>query len=151
MKKIVLALTVALLGTFMMNSQPPRHSGKDRGQSVEKRVERLDKVLSLTEAQKAEITRIYTEEMESVMSQSSPDGVMTVDGKVKPDREKIQARRDAVNARVKALLTPEQAAKFDKMRERHGKRGHGNRHAGPQDRKAPRPEGCQGNCQCKGD
>ena len=66
MKKIVLVLTVALLGTIVMNAQPPRRPDMNPGQMVEKRVERLDKALSLSEAQKAEITKIYSEELESM-------------------------------------------------------------------------------------
>ena len=57
MKKIVLALTVALLGTIVMNAQPPRRHDMSPEQMVEKRVERLDRALSLTAEQKAAITK----------------------------------------------------------------------------------------------
>ena len=63
MKKIVLVLTVALLGTIVMNAQPPRRPDMNPEQMVEKRVEHLDKALSLTEEQKTAIADIYTQEM----------------------------------------------------------------------------------------
>ena len=66
MKKIVLILTVALMGITVMNAQPPRRHEMNPEQMVAKRVERLDKALSLTEEQKAEITKIYTEEMQAM-------------------------------------------------------------------------------------
>ena len=57
MKKIVLALIVTLMGTIVMNAQPPRRPDMNPEQMVEMRVERLDKELSLTAEQKAEIVK----------------------------------------------------------------------------------------------
>jgi Spy/CpxP family protein refolding chaperone len=63
MKKIVLALIVALMGTIVTNAQPPRHQEMSLEQMVQMRVDRMDRQLNLTEDQKTEIARIYTEEM----------------------------------------------------------------------------------------
>ena len=58
MKKIVLVLLVALMGTTMMNAQPPRGAGM-----IQDRVAHLEKELSLTKEQKAQITEILKEGM----------------------------------------------------------------------------------------
>lgn len=159
MKKIVLVLTVALMG-FVMNAQPPRHhmGHGDPGQMLEHRVERLAKALDLTEAQKAEITKIYSMEMEAMKKEHQP---MATEGKepVRPDesvmkarREQMDARRAETEAKIEALLTPEQAAKYAELKQNHeGKPGFRNRHHG--DRKPPRHDGngCCNNCKCKQD
>ena len=156
MKKIVLALTVAILGTVVMSAQPPRRQNMDPAQMVEKRVERLDKQLSLTAEQKAQITRIYTEEMET-MHKDKP--AMEPKQGEKPDmeamkaqHEKMKAQHDATNAKIEALLTPEQAAKFAEMKDEPAWRGHhGKHHKGPRGGadKAPRHNGGCNNCTCK--
>ncbi len=126
MKKIVLVLTVALLGTIVMNAQPPRRSGMNPGQMVEKRVERLDKALSLTEDQKAEIIKIYSQEMES-MGKDRPAkkerGERPDEATMKARNEQMKAKREATEAKIEAVLTPEQAAKYAELKQRDGKRG----------------------------
>ena len=137
MKKIVLMLIVALMGTMMTNAQPPRRHNMDPQRMVEKRVDRLDKALGLTAEQKAEITKLYTLEMEAM----SKDWAARKDKREKPDeavmqanREKMKAQHEATNAKIESLLTPEQAKKFAEIKDQWGKRGHGKRHDG-------RPEG----------
>ena len=139
MKKIVLMLIVALMGTMMTNAQPPRRHNMDPQRMVEKRVERLDKALGLTAEQKAEITKLYTLEMEAM----SKDRAARKEKGDKPDeavmqanREKMKAQHEATDAKIESLLTPEQAKKFAQIKEQRGKRGHGKRHDG-------RPEGKQ--------
>lgn len=154
MKKIVLALTVALMGTIVMNAQPPRRPDMSPEQMVEKRVERLDQQLSLTTEQKAEITRIYTEEMNG-MHKGKPaleeKGERPSEEAMKAHHEQMKAQRDAVDAKIEALLTPEQAQKFAAMKEEQAKRGHGKPHMRPRGdaEKGPRPEGGCNNCTCK--
>jgi len=119
---------------------------------VEKRVERLDKELSLTEEQKVEITKIYTEEMETMRkSKASRDenaGQMD-DAEKKSRHEQMENQRKEINARIEALLTPEQAQKFAQMKEHKGRRGHhGRGPAGRPDGKGPKPMDQQGQCQC---
>ena len=158
MKKIVLILMVALLGTFVMNAQPPRRHDMNPEQMVEKRVERLEKMLGLTADQKAEITRIYTEEMKAMQN----DRPVKMDKGEKPDEEAMQslrdqmkARREASDAKIEALLTPEQAAKFAEMKNEQGKRGprhgHDMDHKGHKGhKKGPKHDGgCCNGCTCK--
>ena len=154
MKKIVLALTVALMGTIVMNAQPSRHHDMNPEQMVEKRVERLDKALALTAEQKAEITRIYSEEMKDNHKAKPPrmdKGERPDEATMAAHREQMKAQRESTDAKVKALLTPEQAAKYEKMQTER-KRGHGKRHMGPRGDadKAPRNDnGCKDKCTCK--
>ena len=147
MKKIVLALIVALTGFIVMSAQPPRKGEMNPQQMVEKRVERLDKALSLTAEQKAQITKIYTAEMEAAHNEHQAKA----DEGQKPDRSQMQARRDATNASIEALLTPEQAAKFAQLKSRKGDRGHGKAgHKGPRrgHGKAAAGTGCGKDCSC---
>ncbi|MBO4802939.1 MAG: Spy/CpxP family protein refolding chaperone [Muribaculaceae bacterium] len=152
MKKIVLVLTVALMG-IAMNAQPPRqHRGHDNPeQMVQHRVEHLDKALSLTDAQKAELTKILMQEFESMKPEQPP--VANAEEKpqrpdesvMKARREQMEARRAETEAKVKAVLTPEQVTKYDELKQHEGKRGHGHHHDG--DRRPPKHDGC--NCPCK--
>ena len=115
MKKIVLALTVALMGTIVMNAQPSRHHDMNPEQMVEKRVERLDKALALTAEQRAEITRIYSEEMKDnhkAKPQRMDKGERPDEATMAAHREQMKAQRESTDAKVKALLTPEQAARM---------------------------------------
>lgn len=164
MKKIVLVLTLALLGSVVMNAQPPRRPDMDPKQMIEKRVERLDKELTLTETQKAEITKIYTEEMEAMhkdMPARGERGTAPDEAAMKAQQEKMQAQRQATESKVESLLTPEQAAKYAEMKQREGKRGerrdgrpdgrrgHGRNHKAMKEQ--ARQEGqqcCCDNCQC---
>ena len=152
MKKIVLVLTIALIG-ISMNAQPPRqHRGHGTPeQMVQQRVEHLDKALELTDAQKVELTQIFTEEFESMKPERPP--MASADEKpqrpdesvMKAQREQMKARHAETDAKVKAVLTSEQAAKYDEMKQHMGKRDHGRHHDG--DRRPPKQNRC--NCPCK--
>ena len=155
MKKIILALAIALMGTMVMNAQPPRRTDMSPEQMVERRVERLDKALSLTPEQKTAIAKIYTEEMQTMGKEriakkehaEKPD-----EATMKAKREQMKAQRDATRAKIESLLTPEQAAKYAELQKREGKRGHhGPRHGGHD--KAPKKGGNSDGCDnaCKKD
>lgn len=156
MKKIVFVLTIALLGTIVTNAQPQRFHGP-RGhhgtpeQMVERRVAMLDKALTLTEEQKAEITKIYTQEMEA-MAKYRPAKAENGEKCERPDEatmkamhEQMEAHRAARDAKIEALLTPEQAAKYAEFKKHDGKRGKGKRHGAPRHgdhKKQPQQQGC---------
>ncbi len=154
MKKIVLVLMIALMGTIVTNAQPQRRHGNPE-QMVKQRVERMEKALNLTEAQKAEITKIYTAEMESMAKErpAKPEkGQKPDEAKMKAMHEKMKAQREATNAKIEALLTPEQATKFAELKKHEGKRGHGKKHGGPRhdgvkpDRGHDGCKGCDSDC-----
>lgn len=153
MKKIVLVLMIALMGAFVTNAQPARHHGNPE-QMMKDRVERLGKALDLTDAQKAKIAEIYAQDMDAMAKErpampskdERPD-----EAAMKAHFEKMKAQREATDAKIEALLTPEQVTKYAELKKHEGKRGHGKKHGGPR-HKAARPErghdGCNG-CDCK--
>lgn len=155
MKKIVLVLTVALLGSIVMNAQPPRRPDMNPEQMVEKRVEHLDKALSLTEEQKAAIADIYTQEMVN-MAKDKPAkkerGEMPDEATMKARREQMKASHEATEAKIEAVLTPEQAVKYAELKQHEGKRHRGH-HDGKRDGmdRGPKKAGCcDANCDCNG-
>ncbi|MBR4828339.1 MAG: Spy/CpxP family protein refolding chaperone [Muribaculaceae bacterium] len=149
MKKIVLVLITALMGAFVTNAQPARHHGNPE-QMMKERIERLSKALDLTDAQNAEIAKIYSQEMEA-MAKERPEkpgqGERPDEAMMKAHHEKMKAQREATDAKIEALLTPEQAAKYAEMKNNEGKRGHGKKHGGPRHEGA-RPECGHDGC-CK--
>lgn len=152
MKKIVLVLMIALMGTIVTNAQPQRRHGNPE-EMVKQRVEHMAKALNLTEEQKAEITKIYTSEMET-MAKERPEmpgqGERPDEATMKARFEEMKAQREATDAKIEALLTPEQAAKYAEFKEHKGKRGHGMKHDGPRHEGA-RPERGHGGCDgCNG-
>ena len=154
MKKIVLMMIVALMmGTMVTNAQPQHRQHRDPQRMVQQRVERLDKALGLTDEQKAEITKVYTQEMEA-MSKDVPaqmsNGEKFSEEAMKAKREKMSAQRQATNAKIESLLTPEQAAKFAQFRDQQGKRGHDKQHDRRSDAKHGPKKGLaqDGNCCC---
>lgn len=68
---------------------------------LERRMERLDERLGLTEEQKPKVEAILREQ-----------------------REKIQAVRQETRKRLKEVLTPEQLEKFERLHEERKKRWH---------------------------
>ena len=141
MKKIVLVLAIALMG-IAMNAQSPRHhhdKGGNPEQMVERRVDHLNKIVGLTEAQKAEVVKIYTQEIDAMAKER--EALSAQGQKARPDeaemkarREKMESRRAATDAKIEALLTPEQAAKYAEFKSHKGDQRHGRHHDGDRDR-----------------
>lgn len=146
-KKIVLVMTVVLLGSIVMSAQPQRHGSKDPARMAQRRVERLDRQLNLTDEQKREIANILIEEMQSMPAQSSE---RVDEATMKSRREQMQSRRAQTDARIEALLTPEQAAKYAEVKRHEGPDGHRKHHritrSGDSGTAA-----CEGGCACKKD
>ncbi len=126
MKKIVLILTVALLGSIVTNAQQHRRPDMTPEQMVEKRVERLDKALALTAEQKTEITKIFVEEMQSTRAERAKrqvDGTGEDAAARQARHQQMQAQREATDAKVVSVLTDEQAAKYAEIKQRGRDRG----------------------------
>lgn len=160
MKKIVLALSVIMLGSLAMMAQPQRHhEGKSMSpeKMVEMRVERLQKALDLNEGQVAEITKAYTEEMKAMeqMRSAKPAEGQKLDREaMESGMKQMKELRAGTAAKVRSCLNEEQAAKYDKMQRHMGKRGgHGGKRGKMHDRgMAPGHDGhgkCCGNCKDK--
>ena len=135
MKKIVLVLIVALMGTVAMNAQPPRGAGM-----LKDRVEQLTQALGLDKEQQTQVAAILHEEM----SQMRMDRPSKKDGE-KPDmvdresrRDQMKAQHEAMDAKIAEVLNPEQLEKFKQLKEEEQKRegmgGRGPRDRGPKDR-----------------
>jgi len=163
MKKIVLALVVALMGTTMMTAQPPQgdKDGKrppmNPEKMVEMRVNQLDKELNLTDYQKQEITKIYKEDLQNMPQRDKKEeakGERPDEATMKARHDEMKARQDATNAKVEALLTADQKTKFAEVQKRHPHHGGPGHHGKPgggcgMDQQGP-DNGGGGCCCCKG-
>ncbi len=105
-----------------------KRAPRDPAAGIDKRIERMTEVLSLTENQQASIRVIMEnliQEMESLRS-SAGDGN-------KPDRTEMKALKDACNEQIMAELTAEQQELYEQMRadgkqkgrQRKGEQGRG--------------------------
>ena len=97
MKKIFIIALVLLLGSGTMAAQRQR-------MTVEDRVARMAKQLSLTEEQQKKITAIYTD-FESKRNKGE-----------RPTREQMREEMKKVEQQVNEVLTDEQKAKYEKMK-----------------------------------
>ncbi|MEO6569800.1 MAG: hypothetical protein ABIO94_13640 [Opitutaceae bacterium] len=110
MKLLKKLLTAAVLGLAILPAisfaQPPGGGGRGRGaQTPEQQIAALETAVgTLTADQKTKITAIYTKAAEEMAKLAPEDR-----------RGKGQDMRTATNKEVRALLTPEQATKFDAM------------------------------------
>lgn len=134
MKKTILIALMAIVATGAVIAQDTNDKMDRRGHDGQKRIERqmnrLDKKLKLTDDQKAKLKDYYTEF----------DNMK----KARMEQMRLQEQRDreALDSKIKSILTDEQKAKYDEMKEKekemwkdgehdfmHGK-GHGPRHGG---------------------
>jgi len=90
MKKLLIGLLLAFCVLPLTAFAEP-----DMDNMAEKRVERMTKTLDLNAEQKTKIEAIF-----------------------KAQREKFKALQDETHASIKAVLTPEQATKFDAQQEK---------------------------------
>jgi len=78
---------------------------------IEKMIERLDKQLELSDEQSTNIKAVYVAHFEE-MEAKTKDG--------RPSRDEMEALRAEFETEVKAHLTDEQQAAYDKMRQERG-------------------------------
>lgn len=138
MKKTFLALLVALMAITVASAQPQagqRRQGMEMTteKMAEHHVAMLDKELSLTPDQKTAITAIYAEQAEQMRAQMQQkrdaNQAQPKPEDMKEHRKFMQEQQEAVDAKVAALLTPEQKEKFEQLKTR--KDNCGPRHMGP--------------------
>ncbi|MFZ0477999.1 MAG: hypothetical protein WAL71_02530 [Terriglobales bacterium] len=97
--------------------------------SVDEQLDHLSQKLNLTDAQKPQIKAILQDQhdqMKRVMDSSS--------GPSEENRSKMRDIHEAAASKIRAVLTEEQKAKFDKMQDQHRKHmdeGHGDQGAPP--------------------
>ncbi|QKJ28953.1 hypothetical protein HQ865_04020 [Mucilaginibacter mali] len=122
MKKLILVGCFVLGATVASFAQGGGGQGGRGGMNMkpEDRAKAMQTALKLTDDQTAKITAIYTAQtakQDSIMKANNGDRQAAM-GAMRPMRE-------ATNAKIKALLTEDQKAEFDKMSQRGGGRGQG--------------------------
>ncbi len=87
----------------------PAREGKAGGSPGE-RFKNLSEQLSLTEAQQTKVRAVYTEQTAAMKALADDTALSDQDRRAK----RMELQR-STNAKVRALLTPDQQAKFDKL------------------------------------
>ena len=99
-------------------NRPERPGGGPGGPRGEQRGDMLKKVaeeLGLSDEQKTKLQEVFKSQREAMKDLSPEDR-----------REKMKESRDAMNAKLKEILTAEQYAKWEKIRAERGPGGPGN-------------------------
>lgn len=123
MKKLILLGASVLMMSAVSVAQPGKLGKKSPQERAEHQTERLTKELSLTPEQAAKVKAILAKrgaEMDSVRSKKMAGAQKE---EVRGDKK---AAREKTDAELKAILTPEQYAKFQAMmQERKENHAHG--------------------------
>jgi Spy/CpxP family protein refolding chaperone len=112
---------IACTPTLRAQDKPDRPEGGpragQRGEMVKDRLARLTEELSLTAEQKTKIEAVMKEQAESLrgLRDATPED----------RKDKMQAARKEFDTKVKGILTTEQYAKWEKIREQRGPGGPG--------------------------
>ena len=128
-KSSVLVLTLAVAGSTAMYAQAPqdqpqgqRPHGQWQGrqQNPQFEIKMLTKRLSLTPEQAAQIEPILAERQARIQAMKPAEGAQP---DFKALRQQHQAIQQDTKARIDAVLTPEQQAKFNERKGRGGPHG----------------------------
>lgn len=113
MKKISLLLTALFFAVLFVNAQPGGQQSTPE-ERAKRQVEQLTTALSLNKDQAAKVEAISLKygKQQGELFQSMGQG-----GDREAMREKMTAIREAQTKEIKAILTPEQSAKYDKYLE----------------------------------
>lgn len=117
---VVLGLVVAAANTAVAqntssNSSTGQKQGKRGGQTVEQQLERMNRTLDLTDAQKPKVKAVLEETSKKRQELSSLSG--------QERRDKMQALMKDQDDKLKTILTKEQMDKLQKQREEMRARG----------------------------
>ncbi|MFA6544553.1 MAG: hypothetical protein WCS99_09020 [Limisphaerales bacterium] len=105
-----LALGAVIAFSPAAQAQEKKGEGKGKGPSAEERMKRMAEALSLTDEQKAKIEPILKEEGEKLRAIFQDQNASREE-----KGKKMQEARKDISAKMKAVLTPEQAEKFEKL------------------------------------
>lgn len=121
---ITLALVAGVSSSVLLAQPPEGPPGERRGPGMQMtaadRLKMLSDQLGITEEQKTQIKPILEEEL-AAMKALYDDKSLDRDAR----REKAKALRDSFAGKIEALLTPEQKAKFEKIKSMRGPGGPG--------------------------
>jgi len=120
MKPLILTtlLALAVLAPALTQAQtPPAPATRSTSESgahkfVDRRLDRLTTLLTLTDDQKSQIRPILVDEFTS-MKAVKDDSTLADDAK----KDKMKALNDDAKAKISALLTPDQQQKFAQMKD----------------------------------
>jgi Spy/CpxP family protein refolding chaperone len=130
LKRSLLTLAIVAGCAAPALAQPPEHppgaaageqGGAERGPRGGRRGDRLKMLaeeLGLTEEQKTQLKPILAEEA-AALKAISEDKALEGDAR----REKMKSVRESFAPKIGAILTPEQKAKFEKLKARRGPAG----------------------------
>jgi Spy/CpxP family protein refolding chaperone len=108
MKNLLLAALVVSLSSTASVSQaadtPPRR------EQTEQRLQHLAQELALTEVQKSQVAAVFRVEGEKIAALRANDSL-----RPRKKLKEFREIREGIRAQVRALLTPEQQAKFDAL------------------------------------
>lgn len=105
----IVSLGLALAAIPTVNAQQGP-GGKNRSPSVEERVKSIDEAVKLTDDQKSKIADLLKKQQESAQALRKDESLSKEDR-----RAKTGALMKDTQTAIRALLTPEQQAKFDAM------------------------------------
>lgn len=126
MKKIILTLIVALCAV-VANAQGFRQMNPE--DMAKRQAERIKETCGINDEQYAKIYDLYLAQSKQTQAMMDSLRAQANNGGERPrfDREAMQKRQDEMNAKIKAVLTEEQYAKYEEMqkqmRERRGQGG----------------------------
>ena len=116
--KLSVIASLALGGLVACSTMATAQDAKDgkkggkRGPSVEQRMDRMTEELKLTDEQKPKVKAILEDGAKKRQELFADNSVPR-----EQRREKMQALMEEENTKLKAILTPEQDEKWQKMRE----------------------------------
>jgi len=124
---LLLLLAFATPAALLAQDNPPPPPAGGPGQmahhmpSVDDQLNHLSSKLNLTDAQKPQVKTILQDQQDQMAQLMSNNS-----GSREETRSKMRDIHDKSNAKIRALLTDDQKATFDKMQsERRGHMGHG--------------------------
>lgn len=98
MKKLLLTMVIAIISVMAMSVQNNGKQQMTAQQRTEQRIKKLDEKLTLTEAQKTDIRKLYADF-----------------NKQQPPRGKRKEAMEKLTADIMSVLTPEQQTIYKKM------------------------------------
>lgn len=125
---LLAALALTTAGTTFAQTASPAakqaHMGKGgHHQNPGQKADKMAKELGLNADQKAKVEQLFATRQQESAALKTKFGTDK-----KAGHAEMKAAHDRYEAQLKTILTPEQYAKFDKMKDEH--RGHGKMHDG---------------------
>jgi periplasmic protein CpxP/Spy len=139
LKYLLLMLALAMPAALLAQDNPPPPPAGGPSQmahhmpSVDDQLDHLSSKLSLTDAQKPQVKTILQDQQDQMAALMSNNS-----GSREEMHAKMRDIHEKANAKIRAILTDDQKAKFDQMHaERHGHMGG---HGGDQGAPPPPPQ-----------